>query len=146
MDTKWIVFANASLAHIYSVTKSIELVQSLEHSASREKTHDLVEDRPGHYNKGGDSRGAYSPHSTPKEQEQDKFAKEIVDLLEQNRTSHKFQQLIIIAAPRFHGLLVNHIHEPLKKLITKIIEKDIVEQTDPELKKYIHALTSEGNL
>lgn len=146
METKWIVFANASLAHIYSVTTSIELVQSLEHSASREKTHDLVEDRPGHYHKGGDSRGAYEPHTTPKEQEQDKFAKEIIDLLEKNRNLHKFTQLIIIAAPRFHGLLINHIHEPLKKLITNIIEKDVVEQSDHELKKYIQALASDDNL
>ncbi len=141
MKPTWIVFANTTLAHIYSMNSpSINLVHSFSHELSRAKDTELGEDRPGHYQKGAAGRGAYEPQHTLKENEQEKFAKEITDYLEKNRTTQQFEHLIIICAPRFRGLLSKHFHEPLKKLITKTIEKDIVELSEHELTNYIKEL------
>lgn len=142
MKPTWVVLANAALAHIYSVNTptTISLAHTLTHELGRARNSELSEDKPGHYQKGQAGRGAYEPPHTAKEHEQEKFAKEITDYLEKNRTAHQFEHLVIICEPHFHGLLVKQFHEPLKKLISNTIEKDIVNNSEHELKEYIKTL------
>lgn len=140
MDIQWIVFANASLAKIFTAPKhpkTAELINTLEHAESHAKTSELVEDKPGHYQKGMAGRGTYSPPHMPKELEQIKFAKNIIDVLIKNKNAHQFHYLTIIAPPHFYGLLLKEMDNNLKNIIIKNIDKDIVQEPEPQLKKYI---------
>jgi protein required for attachment to host cells len=143
MKIKWIVLANASVAHVYEIDHnnsldSIKLVTTLLHPDGRKQDQDLVADKQGHYQTGEPARGAYSPHTDPKAVETERFAKEIADLLEKNRNSETYTSLILIAAPHFYGLLKQHFHKPLERLVEKVYEKEILINNEKELKNYIY--------
>lgn len=145
MKTKWIVLANASATYIYAVNgknsiDAVELITKLEHPESRKKNRELVTDRPGHYQTNHATRGSYSQHTDPQKIEFDNFAKEVADLLEQSKALGKYQSLIMIAGPSFYGLLMKHLHEPLHKLIEKVVEKEIIINNEHELKNYIYSI------
>jgi protein required for attachment to host cells len=145
MNTKWVVLANTSVAHIYAVTSgnpkdNIALVTTLTHPESRLKREELAPDRPGHYQTRETARGAYSPHMDLRELECDRFAKEIADFLEKNRNLESYHGLILVMAPHFYGLVIQYFHKSLHDLVEKVFEKEILLESDFEFKKYIHEL------
>ena len=42
------------------------------------------------------------------------------------RTHQKYEKLILIAAPKMHGHLLQHLNKNVEKLITQHIQKDLV--------------------
>jgi protein required for attachment to host cells len=72
-----------------------------------------------------------------KEQEQIRFAREIVDRLEQGRVERDFEHLVVVAAPGFLGHLRATMAEPLHALVAKELAKDYTELTASELRAHL---------
>lgn len=126
MKSNWIVMANASLAHIYSVDEKrhVQLLHLLEHADSRKKNADLVSDKQGHYQSKSLAHGSYSPHHTPKDVESEHFAIEIAQLLEHAKNENSYHHLIIIAPPHFEGQLKHHLHKAVLQQVQLFVSKD----------------------
>lgn len=136
MTTTWVLVANASAATIFcndGPNKGLVRVKALDHAASREKSSDLVTDRPGHTQSRGNGRGAYVPAKTPKEIEAERFSLEIARELNHGRTSNAFQRLILIASPHFMGLVNQHLDPHVRQLVSASIEKDYTKLAEKEL-------------
>ncbi len=105
MATRWIVVAHSAEAKIYATDKvgrEPVVWRTLEHPASRRKDIDLVADRPGRtFDSAGQGRHAMATRHTPKDRESDIFAAEISELLEYGRTRSLYDELVLIAPPRF---------------------------------------------
>lgn len=135
MSTTWILIANSSQANLYKAHKAklfktnghdeenLILLKSFKHADSRKKTGDLIADRSGNFS-GGGGHGSFVEASMPKELEAEKFARELVQILEDGRKQGDYDDLIIIANPPFKGMLNKLMHEPLDRLISQSIEKD----------------------
>jgi protein required for attachment to host cells len=138
MAITWILIANASEAFLYETQKAklfnsnshpkddlLILIKHYEHMASRKHTRDLVTDREGRYIASQTAgHGAFVEKTDAKEVEENRFAHELAQVLERGRTSGDFDELIIIATPRFHGYINNHLNSHLNKLLTCRLEKD----------------------
>jgi protein required for attachment to host cells len=132
MTKMWIVVASAAQARIYKAYRGrllkadghdqdcLQVWCSLEHEPSRRKVHELVTDKVGNYR----GSGAYVEATSAKEHEVEKFAKQVADVLEKARVEEHFNELIIVAAPHFSGLLYPKLARSLKQLVSERIEKD----------------------
>lgn len=139
MTVTWIVVANASVAKLYSnagPNKGLELVKELIHPESRQKTADLVSDRPGAMG-AGSGGGSFQAQTSPKQHEARVFAQEIAQELYQGRTSNVFKRAILVAPPAFMGLLNAVIDGPTAQLVSDRFEKDYTKTPEPELGKHL---------
>lgn len=136
----WVVLTNTNLYRIYQFEKGSEqlsLLKEISHPESKSKSSDLGADRPGHYGTSSNTRGAYSPHATPKEDEIDKFLRMLADELEAGRTNNHYEGLILISPPKVNGTLAKHLNKNVEQLIIKDIKKDHTHFAIHELKKFM---------
>jgi len=106
----WVIVADEYRATIYAREKKyspMQEVKSLQNDVAREKDRDLVSDRSG---RAFDSRGQGrhtmgGDESGTKAQSYLLFAKEIAECISSAKQGGKFDRLVVIAAPRFLGML-----------------------------------------
>ena len=140
MAITWILVANASQAHLYSSTRaklfngkaSLSLVNQFMHPQSREKGSELVTDKLGH-----SGHGTFVEASEPKQQEADSFARELITLLEEGRVKQRFEDLMIIASPKFWGMLNKYLNGPLNHMLSVNIAKDYTKDNPNQLMKHL---------
>ena len=143
MNATWVLIANGSEARLFEKKydpKLLSLIKEFNHPESRDKGLDLASDRPGHFN--GDiskaAHGSFTEATSPKEYEVDRFAKILVDELDAARNENRYNNLIIVSSPHFHGLLNGHMNEHVAKMVDKHIEKDYTDLKAEELLEKIY--------
>jgi protein required for attachment to host cells len=136
MTTTWILVANASQASVYSSPRvklfnghaQLELVDTIEHPTSREKNLAIASDKLGHH-----GHGTFVESSEPKEHEMAIFAKELANYLEEGRVRHQFDDLIIVASPKFQGMIHQQMNNQLNRCLSMNIGKDYTQQSERQL-------------
>ncbi len=134
--TTYIVVADSHSARIFvrvNKQSSLELVHHLAADL------DLKEHKkPGKtYSQGGTLRHGVEPHTDPKEVEQQHFASEVVDFIDNALKQNEFENLILIAPPKMLGVLNNNLSDQLSKRVVQKIDKNITEMTTNELEEYL---------
>jgi protein required for attachment to host cells len=61
------------------------------------------------------------------------FARDIAGKLEHARTTHEFDQLVLVAPPRFLGLLRGSLDDGTAKLVIGSLDKDLAHSKESEL-------------
>ena|SRR3989338_7243970 len=146
MSITWIVAANSSKAKIFSVDKikfshgkeKLNLIEEVTHPESRKRDLEIVSDKVGHFMKreaGG--RGSFVGASDPQKHEAESFAREVVETLEIGRVDNLYQDLILVVPPTFYGYINKQLHEPLRNMISQVIEKDYTKDDEKSLEKHL---------
>ncbi|MCZ6830742.1 MAG: host attachment protein [Gammaproteobacteria bacterium] len=136
METRVIVADNAR-ARIFASHSVINRLQETEgfvHPEAHLSNRDLVGDSSG---KSVDQRGSLDPATSAKEQEAQNFAKMLARHLRDMHNQQHFEQLILIAPPRFLGMLRKELPKPLAQLVTRAIDKDLTTASTGEIIDYI---------
>jgi protein required for attachment to host cells len=124
----WIVVADCSRARILcqrkDATDDPTEVKSLEYADSRLHAHEQVSDQPGYFKGRSGSLDAGDPKTDFKHRMAQRFAREIVQVLESGRQHGEFGHLVLIAAPMFLGELKSQLRDPLLHLVRRSIDKD----------------------
>lgn len=138
MTKTWILSANSGNATIFtadSPTAPLVELETFDNPDVRMKLMELTSDRPGRsFDSRGEGRHAMEVKVDPKEQEQIRFAKLLVDRLEQGRVANEFGRLVVIAAPAFLGLLRENFNTSLNELLALEINKDFTSLRAEELR------------
>ena len=138
METRVIVADNAR-ARIFASGSAINRLQELEvfaHPEAHLSNIDLVGDSAG---KSVDGHGSLDPATDARMVEAQAFAKLLGKHLKELHNQQHFDQLILIAPPRFLGLLRKELDTPLDKLVTQSIDKDLTTASLEEIIEYIQA-------
>ena len=106
----WVLVADEFQARIFSREKKFsDLVEvaSFENPVARMKTGEVMADRGGRsFDSGGQGRHSVdSDKANPKTESYPAFAKELTRALTKGRQHRRFARLIVVAAPRFLGVL-----------------------------------------
>jgi protein required for attachment to host cells len=64
------------------------------------------------------------------------FSRRIGDYLEKARTDHRFHQLVLVAPPKFLGLLRKELGKEVGKLVADELPKDLSWFNERELERY----------
>lgn len=140
MTNYWILIANASQAKIYTASKlqgDWQLVKELNHEESREKDEELVSDKLGNFPNISRGSSSFIEPTDPKVFEEERFAHQLAEELNSGRTHNLYQKLILVAAPRFHGMLNKHCNQHVLGLVAKNVEKDYAQFSEYELLKHL---------
>ncbi len=140
MPMTWILVADAAEARIYSYERGkggeLAQVEAFSHPESRMKGADLIRDRSGN-NQSGGGHGTFVEQSETKIVEADRFARELVDALDKSRNGNKFDQLVLVAPPRFYGMMKQHFKAPLQAMVTGVVEKNYLSLKPRELQQQL---------
>ena len=133
-----IIVANESAALLYDVkdpAKGLEFAGQLSDPRARLHDRDLVSDRPGrrpdHAPVQSGRRGASPHHATAgehdaHEHEIETFARQVVHELEAARHAGRFDRLVIMAGPKFLGMLRALLPASVKATLAAEVPKDLV--------------------
>jgi protein required for attachment to host cells len=136
MPTTWIVAADASRARILQVADRERLVEieDFVNPEGRLQNRELTTDaNPRLHGPGGLSA---REEASAVEHSVEMFSKRIGDYLEKARTDHRYQQLVLVAAPKVLGQLRKELGKEVEKLVVEELDKDLSWFNAREIERY----------
>lgn len=141
MQKTWIVVADRSQARFFLVDKkrdTLTEVERLDHPVAYKREGEIVSDRPGRsFNSVGSGRHAMDPEVEHKEQEAIRFAGEIVDALEKARIAERFDDVVLVAGPRFLGSIRQKMSAALTGTVREEIAKNLGQYNTREIQQHL---------
>lgn len=135
MSPKWLVIADGAKAQIFSYNgffRTIHEVPEGDLSHVNLLSQELITDKQGRvFNSADNARSAMEPTVDPHEQEKVLFAKEVADFLKARNA--QFNQLALVAAPRFLGYLRKALPDSVQRKVNKEVSKDFTNISKQEL-------------
>jgi protein required for attachment to host cells len=147
----WILVADSSRARIFDATRKFSApgefefsefseVDDLVNARGRARNQDINTDKPGRMadrtGRGGTGTGqrsAVGGKEEPKETEAKAFAQRVNDRLEQAANDGDYDELVVIAAPKFLGMLRDSRPSQIDSMIVEEIGKDFTKMSAHDL-------------
>jgi len=140
MATTWIVAADESRARVLQVTdhqQRLTEVQDLENPSARRQDRELQTDaEPRFSGRPGAGPASDSERQSAVEHSARTFAREVGRYLDQARIEHRFDQLVLVAPPKFLGALRKELDKEVEKLVAEELPKDLSWLNARELERY----------
>jgi protein required for attachment to host cells len=137
MSDRWLVVAHRAGARIFSIHdhgRALRLVDNLDHPRGRLHAGDIDADRPGRaYDSVGGGRHAMEREEGATERDAADFARLVAARLERGRIESACDELVVVAEPRFLGLLRAALDKPTAALVTASVDKDLAHVVDAGL-------------
>jgi protein required for attachment to host cells len=139
MTKTWIVVAHDAGARVFGNQgpgTGLDLLEEIEHPLGRARDREINTDRPGRSfrkDSGDPRRAAMSRSESPHEHAVAGFARDLAGRLQQGRVQNEFARLVLVAPPRFLGLLRQSLDAPTADLVVGSINKDLARADEAEL-------------
>mgnify|MGYP001813280172 FL=1 len=133
-----VIVADAARARIFAsqnLIKHLTEQQDFIHSEAHLANHDLVGDAAGKSR--NPHAGSLDSATSPKEHEAKVFARLLAKHLKDLHNQQNFEKLILIAPPKFLGLLRKELPKPLDQLVERTIPKDLTTASAAEIIDHI---------
>lgn len=141
MLSTWILVADRAHARLFSPTIDGGGLTELEdfiNPEGRKPEVGYANDRPPRsFESMGPSSHVIQPHTTAEEKVSARFAHELNDVLERGRVEHRFERLILVAPPRFLGVLHNALGKQVSSCVVAQVDKDIVTLPATEIREHL---------
>jgi len=150
MATTWIIAADESRARVLQVTGQEERlteVEDLVNPSGRAQNRELQTDaEPRFSGHGGVGKPGGSTTSGPGSDRETQgavehsartFAREVGRYLDKARTEHRYDQLVLVAPPKFLGALRKELHKEVEKLVAEELPKDLSWFNARDLQRYL---------
>jgi protein required for attachment to host cells len=143
MKTTWILVANAFQAQLYEREKPRDpliALESLVHPESRLKSGELNDDQLGRTMTQSGGHTSYSPPTTNKEKEEERFAREIAERLKQGVLAERCGALMLFASPSMLGAIRGLLDGTSAKLVSHSSAIDLTAFSGRELEARLEQL------
>lgn len=141
MALTWIVVAHRAgcrLLESLAPGKPLTLVEEIDHPQGRFQNQDVDSDsRHASKDSSGLGRGTYEPQETSHDHIAKVFAADIVKKLEEARNSNYFDAVVLVAEPRFLGMLREQLSSPLEKMVRGSVGKDLYRVPTAEIANHL---------
>ena len=141
MSTTWILSANRSNAYLFESDwpgKSMRLLQDIPHPQGIMQNQDIDTDKPGRvFDSFGNGRHSTSPKQEPTEHIAQQFALDLAEMLNKGRLTNAYDKLVLIAEPKFLGLLRGALDKNTESLVSQTVNKELLDVTEEDLAEYI---------
>lgn len=140
MATTWIVAADESRARVLQVArpeKRLEEIESMLNPEARLQDRDLQSDAEPRFRGRADGGPASDREAQGAvEYSAQSFAREVGRYLEKARVEHRFDELVLVAPPKFLGALRKELDKEVGKLVKDELAKDLSALSARELEAY----------
>jgi protein required for attachment to host cells len=148
MSITWIMVADGSRARLFENARRgepLHQLDSFDNPAARMSGRRFTTGRPPTVNESvGPARHSIEPHTTLHDKHATRFAKALATTLENGRTAHRFQRLILVAPAKFLGALHECCDKPLRDCVAGEIGRDLVTLGPTQLHERIAHLLEPG--
>ena len=139
MATTWIIAADESRARVLQVLdreQRLAAIDDLVNPAGRAQDRDLQTDAEPRFNGSQGGPPSDSERQGAVEHSARTFAKEVGRYLDKARNEHRFDQLVLVAPPKFLGALRKELHKEVEKLVAEELPKDLSWFNAREIERY----------
>ncbi len=140
MKLTWILVADSTRVRIFTAgtaSSPLEEIEDFSHGEGRLHDREMTSDLPGKIKSVGGGGHAFEQPTDPKKHEADTFARDIAQYLEEAHNANRFEQLVLVAAPAFLGLLRKQLPEPIKQLVRVELDKDITMLSIADIREHL---------
>ena len=141
MTTTWILSANRSSASLFESDwpgKSMRRLQDIPHPQGRMQNKDIDTDKPGRvFDSFGEGRHSTSPKQEPTEHIAQQFALDLAELLNKGRLTTAYDKLVLIAEPKFLGVLRAALDKKTESLVIQTVNKELLDVKEKDLAEYL---------
>lgn len=141
MGKRWVLVAHRGGARLFENRgpgKGLELLKTVEHPAGKLRSHDIDSDKHGRsFDRRGGGRHAYTTEQDPTMHIAEQFAKQLAELLDDGRTQQRYAQLVLVAEPRFLGILRAALTSTTAARVVATLTKDLGSTDARELPKHL---------
>lgn len=140
-STHWVVVADEARARFFAgddLLKDLVELHDFVHPPARLADRDLKSDRPGRLSKGQGRRTSADPRTTPEAVEAGRFARVVASSLLDGHREGRFDRVVIVAPPRFLGVLRAELDEQVARRVVGEIPKEITRMTLKEIVAALH--------
>jgi protein required for attachment to host cells len=139
MATTWIVAADSSRARVLQVAGRERLLEidNLLNPEGRLQNREINTDAAGRF-PGKDRPGGHASDDQDRtvDHVEEGFAKRVGDYLDKARTEHRYDELVLVAPPKFLGALRKKLGKEVEKLVADELPKDLSWFNARELERY----------
>lgn len=118
-----------------TTTPGFQEIADLVHPASQLKPQELETDRGGRVKGPGANEPYDSRHTDYDHQRAEEFAREVVDYLKKAHQRKEFDELVLVAPPKFLGVLRKVLPPALQGLVTEEINREYTLLTAQKLQQ-----------
>lgn len=141
MTTTWILTANRSSASLFESDwpgKSMRRLQDISHPQGQMQNREINTDKPGRsFDSVGQGRHSMSPKQEPTEHIAQQFALNLAELLNKGRLTHAYDKLVIVAGPKFLGILRAALDKNTASLVVQTVNKELLDVKEGDLAEYL---------
>ena len=141
MTTTWILSANRSSASLFESDwpgKSMLRIQDIPHPQGRMQNQDIDTDKPGRvFDSFGEGRHSTSPKQEPTEHIAQQFALDLAEMLNKGRLTNAYDKLVLIAEPKFLGILRAALDKNTESLVIQTVNKELLDVKEEDLAEYL---------
>ena len=141
MTTTWILSANRSSASLFESDwpgNSMRRLQDIPHPQGRMQNKDIDTDKPGRvFDSFGQGRHSTSPKQEPTEHIAQQFAFDLAELLNKGRLTNAYDKLVLIAEPKFLGILRAALDKNTATLVVQSVNKELLDVKEEDLAEYL---------
>jgi protein required for attachment to host cells len=151
MATTWIIAADESRARVLQVAgpDRLDEIDDLVNPSGRAQDRELQTDAEPRFNgHGGVGKAGSGRTGGPASDREAQgavehsvrtFAREVGRYLDRARLDHRFDQLVLVAPPKFLGALRKELDKEVEKLVADELPKELAGLTARELERYYFA-------
>jgi protein required for attachment to host cells len=144
---QWVVVADSARARFFSRLGSegqLQELADLTNPESRTLPRDLTSDKAGRsFSSAGAGSGtvrhAYEQETDPHQHQAELFAREVAERIDEARAQAQFEQLIIVAPPRFLGELRKRLSAASMDRVVQTLHQDIVRMDTTAISTHLKA-------
>jgi len=148
MATTWIIAADESRARVLQVAgpDRLDEIDHLDNPSGRAQDRELQTDAEPRFNgHGGVGKAGSGRTGGPASDREAQgavehsvrtFAREVGRYLDRARLDHRFDQLVLVAPPKFLGALRKELDKEVEKLVADELPKDLAGFSARELERY----------
>jgi len=141
--TTWILIADGAHARIFANRgpgKGIELIDG-KFDADHRPTHEIVDDRLGRTHESvGATRHAIAAEHDPHRELKHTFAISLARMLDERRSEHAYDRLVLVAPPKTLGDLRAALPASVRALVRAELDKDLTKTPATELPDHLSAV------
>ena len=139
MMSTWVVVTDSRRARVFessAADPALKEIKDLLNPLSHQQVPD--ERGQGAAGRSGTQHGLES-RTQPKQHDAQQFVHEISSFLHKEHAANHFKDLLLVAAPEWVGHLQQALHDSVKAVMQKPVQKDLVHCTPAELLEQIKA-------
>lgn len=139
MIVTWVVICHRAGARVVEHKgHRLRLISELAHDAGRLKNRQINTDRPGRqHDRTGPGSHAFGSEESPHDHVATNFARSIAELLNSGRNEKRFVRVVLVAEPRFLGMLRAALDHVTASMVTASLSKDLAHVPVPELQSHL---------